>query len=296
MTSASSGAGDNTQLSDFLRSRRARVTPEQVGLTAGSGRRVPGLRREEVALLAGLSADYYIRLERGRPVNASESVLDGIARALRLDDTERTHLFDLARRTGTRTPSRPAPPQRVRAGLHRLLDSLHDTPAMIVGSRMDVLAANRLARALYTDFDAMPRRERNVARFVFLDPAARELFADWPAAGRDAVASLRLYAGRHPHDPLLTELTDDLSARDEDFGRWWEAHDVVEHTYGTKNYRHPLVGAVTLDYEALPVPGDPDQALILQTAEPGSPSARGLRLLADRAADPDRTQALDVLG
>ncbi|MFD7446317.1 helix-turn-helix transcriptional regulator [Streptomyces sp. NPDC059909] len=291
MTSASPGARDNTELSGFLRSRRARVTPRQAGLTAGAGRRVPGLRREEVALLAGLSVDYYTRLERGRPINASDTVLDAIARALRMDDAERTHLFDLARRTTTGTSARtcrgPAPPQRVRPGLHRLVDSLRDTPAMIVGCRMDVLAANRLARALYADFDAMPHRERNVARYVFLDPAARELFSDWAAAARDAVASIQLYAGRHPHDPLLTELVTDLADRDADFRRWWAAHDVVEHAYGTKNYHHPVVGDITLDFESLPVPGDPDQSLILQTAEPGSPSARALRLLADRVGGPD---------
>jgi transcriptional regulator with XRE-family HTH domain len=283
MTSASSGSRGNAELSGFLHSRRARVTPQQVGLTAGAGRRVPGLRREEVALLAGLSADYYTRLERGRPINASNTVLDAVARALRLDDVERTHLFDLARRTTARTSSYPAPPQRVRSGLHRLLDSLRDTPAMIIGCRMDVLAANRLARVLYTDFDAMPRRERNVARYVFLDPAARELFTDWAAAGRDAVASLRLYAGSHPQDPVLTEMIAELSDKDDDFHRWWSDHDVVDHAYGTKNYRHPLVGELTLDFESLPVPGGPDQTLILQMAEPGSPSARALRLLADRA-------------
>ncbi|MCX4515603.1 helix-turn-helix transcriptional regulator [Streptomyces sp. NBC_01619] len=290
MASASSGAGDKAELSGFLRSRRARVTPQQVGLTAGAGRRVPGLRREEVALLAGLSADYYTRLERGRPINASDTVLDAVARALRLDDAERTHLFDLARRPTARTSDSPAPPQRVRPGLHRLVDSLRDTPAMIIGCRMDVLAANPLTRALYTDFDAMPRRERNVARYVFLDPAARELFTDWAAAGRDAVASLHLYAGRHPQDALLTELIAELSDQDDNFRRWWGDHEVVEHAYGTKNYRHPRVGEITLDFEALPVPGDPDQTLILQTAEPGSPSARALRSLSDRSVADDSAE------
>ncbi|WP_257033732.1 helix-turn-helix transcriptional regulator [Streptomyces sp. Ag109_G2-15] len=283
MSSASSGAGGNAELSDFLRSRRARVTPEQVGLAARAGRRVTGLRREEVALLAGVSADYYTRLERGRPINASDTVLGAIAQTLRLDAAERAHLFALARRTAAPRSSRPVPPQRVRPGLHRLVDSLHDTPAMIIGCRMDVLASNRLSRALYTDFDAKPHRERNVARYVFLDPAARSLFTNWPAAGRDTVSSLRLYAGSHPHDPLLTELISELSDRDPDFRAWWSDHDVTGHTHGSKDYHHPLVGDLTLEFESLPVPDTPDQSLILMTAEPGSASAQALQQLAEQA-------------
>src|SRR5882757_7596539 len=177
----------NADLREFLRSRRARITPGEAGLSPQPGaRRVPGLRREEVAQLAGVSVDYYVRLERGRRVNASEAVLDALSRALRLDDTEREHLFALAR--PTRRPHRPLPPQRVRPGLYRVLDTLTEIPALVVGHRTDILAANPMARALYTDFDALPHRDRNMARFMFLDETARDLYVDWPAAGRGTVA------------------------------------------------------------------------------------------------------------
>ncbi|MGW2054229.1 helix-turn-helix transcriptional regulator [Streptomyces sp. NPDC001840] len=281
----SSGPGGNSELREFLRSRRARITPEAVGLSPQPGtRRVPGLRREEVAQLAGVSVDYYVRLERGRGANVSEAVLDAVARALLLDDTERAHLYALAR--PARSRRRPLPPQRVRAGLYRILDTLGDTPALILGRRTDVLAANRLARAFYTDFDALPHRERNMARFIFLDEAARELYTDWEHSARGTVAALHLYAGAHPHDPQLAELIGELSVRDTDFRRWWADHDVLERTYGAKRYRHPLVGELTLDYEAFHPTGDPDQILGVHTAEPGSPSEHALRLLANWTAGP----------
>jgi transcriptional regulator with XRE-family HTH domain len=243
---------------------------------------VPGLRREEVAQLAGVSVDYYIRLERGRSLNVSEAVLDAVARALSLNDTERDHLFTLARPDRTR---RPLPPQRVRPGLHRVLESLTDTPAMVLGRRLDVLAGNRLARALFTDFDALPPRDRNMARYLFLDEGARELYVDWELAGRTTVAALHLYAGRYPQDPQLAELVGELSMRDKDFRRWWAGHDVFRHVYGTKRMHHPVVGELTLDYEALWVNDDREQSLGLHTAEPGSPSWQALRLLASWAAD-----------
>lgn len=173
----------------------------------------------------------------------------------------------------------------MRAGLYRVLDALDGTPAMIMGHRLDVLAANRLAKALYTDFDALAHRDRNLARFIFLDPAARELLADWETGARGAVAALRLYAGRHPYDPALRPLVDELSESDEDFRQWWAAHDVLEYTHGTKRYRHPVVGELALEYESLTLPDDPDQALYLYTAEPGSPSEEALRTLASRTAD-----------
>ncbi len=281
----SPAAGGNPELREFLRSRRARITPEDAGLPPQPGaRRVPGLRREEVARLAGVSVDYYVRLERGRGVNVSEGVLDAIARALRLDDTERGHLFALAR--PARTRHRPMPPQRVRPGLYRVLDTLADTPALVIGHRTDVLAANRMARALYTDFDALPHRERNMARFIFLDEAARELYADWESSARGTVAALHLYAGRHPDDPRLAELIGELSVRDQDFRRWWADHDVLRRSHGTKRFHHPVVGDLALDYEALTPTGDPDQVLGLYTAEPGSPSEHALRLLASWSAEP----------
>ena len=282
---ADAGPGSNAELREFLRSRRARITPEEVGLPTQPGtRRVPGLRREEVAQLAGVSVDYYVRLERGRNINASEAVLDALARALRLDDTERDHLFVLAR-PAARTRQRPLPPQRVRPGLYRVLESLTDVPALVLGRRRDVLASNRLARALFTDFDALPYRERNMARFMFLDEGARELYVDWPSAARGTVMVLRDYAGRFPYDPQLAELVGELSVRDRDFRRWWAEHDVSRHTYGTKRLHHPLVGGLTLAYEALTVTDDPEQTLGLHTAEPGSPSEHALRLLAGWTGD-----------
>ncbi|MDX3076614.1 helix-turn-helix transcriptional regulator [Streptomyces sp. NPDC088354] len=286
MARTSSASGDNKELSDFLRSRRAQVTPEQAGVTPGAGRRVPGLRREEVALSAGLSADYYIRLERGRVANASDAVLEGVARALRLDDVERAHLFDLARPQSVAKVSRSAHPRRVRPGAYALLEALRDSPAMILNGRMDVLALNAMARAVFVDFEAVPVRERNLARFVLLDPVARELFVDWDMAARMVVTGLRLYAGRNPGDAQLTELIDQLSAADADFRRWWAAHDVEEFSHGTRRYRHPLLGEVTLNYETLVLPGDPGQWLFVSTARPGSRSSAALRALADRIGDP----------
>jgi transcriptional regulator with XRE-family HTH domain len=279
MSGHSPGDAGNAELREFLRSRRARVTPEQAGLAPQPGtRRVPGLRREEVASLAGVSVDYYVRLERGRGANVSEPVLEAVARALCLTDTERDHLFAVAK--PTRAQHRPMPPQRVRPGLYRLLDTLTDTPALITGHRTDVLAANRMARALYTDFDALPHRERNMARFMFLDEAARELYVDWEDSARGTVAALHLYAGRHPHDPRLAELIGELSLRDRDFRHWWADHDVLRRTHGTKRFHHPIVGDLALEYEALAPTGDPDLTLGLYTAEPGSPSEQALGLLA----------------
>lgn len=284
MSDHAAGGAPNTDLRDFLRSRRARITPQDAGLAAEPGtRRVPGLRREEVARLAGVSVDYYVRLERGRSVNVSEAVLDAIARALQLDDTERGHLFAVAR--PTRGRPRPLPPQRVRPGLRRVLETMTATPALVIGRRLDVLAANAMGRALFTDFDALPHRERNMARFVFLDEGARELYADWPSSARGTVAALHLYAGSHPHDPLLAELIGELSLRDPDFRRWWADHDVQRRTHGSKHYHHPVVGDLMLEYEALTPAGDPDQTLGLHTAEPGSPSEHGLRLLAGLVAE-----------
>ena len=285
MSDQPSASGGNAELREFLRSRRARLTPEEAGLIPAPGtRRVPGLRREEVARLAGVSVDYYVRLERGRHVNVSEAVLDAIARALRLDDAERSHLFAVAR--PVRAGSRPLPPQRVRPGLYRVLETLTETPALVIGRRTDVLATNRMARALYTDFDALPYRERNMSRFVFLDESARALYADWEATARTSVATLHLYAGSHPHDPRLAALIGELSLRDEDFRRWWADHDVTRRTFGSKRFHHPVVGDLTLDYEALAVIGDPDQTLGIYTAEPGSASEEALRLLSSWTGEP----------
>ncbi|WP_406498010.1 helix-turn-helix transcriptional regulator [Streptomyces sp. NBC_01604] len=271
----------STEIREFLRTRRARITPEQAGLTPHAGvRRVPGLRREEVAQLAGVSVDYYIRLERGRVQGVSQTVWESVARALHLDDTERAHLLDLARPTAARARRRPPPaPQRVSPVMYRVLDSL-GVPALIQGRRMDVLAANRLGYALTTDFQSRPHRERNAARFVFLDTAARSLYTDWEGVAGECVATLRLYAGRHPDDPQLTELIGDLSVHSDTFRRLWADHDVLAHTNGTKRLHHPLVGDLTLDYVVLAVEGDPDQTLVTYTPEPASPSADALGILA----------------
>ncbi|WP_090797604.1 helix-turn-helix transcriptional regulator [Asanoa ishikariensis] len=277
----------NTELRAFLRTRRARLAPEDAGLNTQPGsRRVPGLRREEVARLAGVSTDYYIRLERGRNLNVSESVLTALARALRLDETERIHLLTLAKPQRSPSSHRFMPGQRVRPGLSRTLNALTEVPALVIGRRCDVLAANALARALYTDFDALPRRERNLVRFLFLDTAARQLYVDWPEAARSAVAGLRLYAGRNPDDAQLAELVDELSARDGDFRRWWADHDVHRHSYGAYRLRHPLVGELTLNYEALAHTADPEQILALHTAEPGSSAEQALRRLASWSPAP----------
>jgi transcriptional regulator with XRE-family HTH domain len=238
---------------------------------------VPGLRREELAQLAGVSVDYYVRLEQGRAGQPSEGVLDAIARALRLDDAERAHVYDLSR--PVRRRRRELRLERVRPGLKRLIDALDGVPVMLTGRRMDVLAWNRLAAALLVDWGALPREQRNAARHVFLDDSARELYADWEEGARATVAYLRLVAGRHPDDAGLAELIGELSMKSEDFRRWWADHDVHEKTHGTKRLVHPIVGELTVSYESLTLPGDSDQVLVTYTAEPGSESETALRLL-----------------
>ncbi|WP_269854486.1 helix-turn-helix transcriptional regulator [Streptomyces sp. RPT161] len=272
----------HAELSEFLRSRRARLTPQEAGVpTDGGPRRVPGLRREELARLAGVSADYYTRLEQGRTSNCSDAVLDAVARALRLSDTERVYLFELAR--PKRTRRRPVVrPQRVRPGLHRMLETLDGhAPAFVLGRQMDVLAANRLARALITDFDALPQRQRNMARHMFLDESARELYVDWEICAAETVGALRLLAARHPDDPRLTDLVGELSIKSSHFRTWWADHNVRERTHGTKRYHHPVVGDLTVAYETVTFPGDADQTMCVYTVEPGSSSETALRLLAN---------------
>ncbi|HEX4224906.1 MAG TPA: helix-turn-helix transcriptional regulator [Pseudonocardiaceae bacterium] len=271
------------ELGAFLRSRRAMLTPSRVGLTPHGVRRVPGLRREEVARLAAISADYYARLERGRVHTVSETVLDALAQALRLDDTDRAHLFTLARiHRRRRTP----PPQHVRPGLLRLLDSA-TMPALVLGRRQDVLAGNALAQAVFTDFAALPPRRRNLARFIFLDDTARTRYADWPTIARATVTELHRYGQRQPYDPRLAELVGELSLRDNDFRTWWAEGD-APHA-GRVQLRHPLVGELTLHHEALTTTDDPEQTLMLYPAQTGSVSEDNLALLAswtlqDRAA------------
>ncbi|NYI07000.1 helix-turn-helix transcriptional regulator [Allostreptomyces psammosilenae] len=269
------------ELGEFLRSRRARLQPADVGLPeVGGQRRVPGLRREELAMLAGVSVDHYTRLEQGRGVQFSEAVLDAVARALRLSEVERQHLHNLARPSA----GAPEPQHEIRPGLRRLLDSLHDVPAFVVGRRTDVLAWNPLAAALIADFGALPPAERNKARLVFLDEGMRERYRDWEHKADDVVAYLRLDAGRHPGDPRLAALVEELCERSPEFRERWAVHQVRDKTHGTYALHHPLVGDVQVGYETLRLPEEPDQALVTYTVEEGSPSQTALRLLASLTA------------
>jgi transcriptional regulator with XRE-family HTH domain len=273
----------DVELGEFLRTCRGRLRPADVGLPQPtSRRRVTGLRREELAQLAGVSADYYTRLEQGRNRTASPAVLDALARALRLDDIGRAHLFDLAGSTLAQ-PRRGLPcAQPVHPATVRLLEALDGAhcPAFVLGRRTDILLTNRLATALMIDFDALPASERNYARFVFLDPYARKLYPDWDEVVANIAALLRLDAGRHPDDPCLGELVEDLSDRSEPFRRYWAAHQVHAHTEGTKRYRHPVVGDLTITYQALTITGADDQELIVYTTEPGSASETAIGRLA----------------
>ncbi|MGJ0184366.1 helix-turn-helix transcriptional regulator [Corynebacterium sp.] len=271
---------------EFLVSRRARITPDLAGLpTYGRKRRVPGLRREEVAMLAGVSVDYYIRLERGNLAGVSDSVLAAVARALQLDDAERGHLFDLARRFAETAPvrRRSAPP-RIRPVVQQILDAITDAPAWVRNARHDLLAANRLARALYAPLLADPRRPANNARFVFLDQASQDFFVDWERAADDVAAMLRSEAGRNPHDKALTDLIGELTTRSSEFTRRWAAHDVRFHRTGRKRLHHPVVGDLDLNFESMGLDSDPDLTMLVYTADPGSSSDDALRLLASWAA------------
>ncbi|MFI9360716.1 helix-turn-helix transcriptional regulator [Kitasatospora sp. NPDC053057] len=273
------------EIAGFLRSRRARVTPEEAGLPSdGRVRRVPGLRRDEVARLAGVSTEYYTRLEQGRALNPSREVVDAITRALRLDDTEREHLTDLLH-SGTQAPRRaPARAQRVRPGLHLMLETLDHVPAFILGRRTDVLASNRLAREVLTDFDALPATRRNLARYYLLDPRARERVGDWERIAAETVAILRLEAGRYPHDRRLADLVGELTIQSPEFTGWWNDHRVLRRTHGAKHYHHPLVGDLHFSYESFQVPGDAEQTLCVYNVEPGSETAQSLRVLASWTA------------
>ncbi|MER6087341.1 helix-turn-helix domain-containing protein [Streptomyces bluensis] len=273
------------ELSEFLRTRRARLKPEDVGLPDfGRHRRVPGLRREELAQLAGVSVAYYTRLEQGNGRNVSAEVLDAIARALRLSDAEHAHLTHLAKpKAQKKKPS--ARTQHVRGSLRQLLDLLDDVPAYITGRRSDILVWNRMAAALFGDWSELPPQERNWARLVFLRPEYRELYVEWDGKAADMVSFLRMDAGCHPDDPLLSTLVGELSVKSEEFRRLWATHDVKEKGHGVKRLRHPLVGELTLSYETFRLPDDSEQSLITYHAEPGSPSADALRLLASWGTD-----------
>ena len=283
-----------TEFHDFLTSRRAGITPEQAGLPAyGGTRRVTGLRREEVALLAGISAAYYIRLERGNARGVSDGVLEALSRALHLDEAEHAHLFDLAAavNTGVRTPTRTPGPQ-LRPSIQRILDSMSTTPAYVRNRRLDILAANRLGKALLDPILRGPRRPPNVARFMFLDPAAADYYRDWERMAAGTVAVLRAAAGRDPYDKALTDLVGELSTRSDLFRTRWATHNVLLHHTGVKTLRHPVVGELTLDYNALELPADPGLTLMAYNAEPATPAHDALSLLAG-AARSDHTDHTD---
>ncbi|WP_217383823.1 helix-turn-helix domain-containing protein [Streptomyces sp. NK08203] len=281
---------NRAEVREFLTSRRSRISPERAGLPAGPRRRVPGLRRSEVAALADVSVEYYAKLERGHLAGVSPAVLEAVARALQLDDAEREHLLNLARAAdGSDALARPRRRATRQWTPHRsvqwTLDAVTGGPAFVRNGRMDVLAANPLARAFYADVYADPHNQANLARFNFLDPASRRFYPDWDLAADVAVAILRTEAGRNPHDKELHDLVGELSTRSDAFRTRWGAHNVRHHGTGTKRFHHAAVGALTLAYEGLEMATEPGLTLTVYTAEPGSPSDEGLRLLASWAAD-----------
>jgi transcriptional regulator with XRE-family HTH domain len=285
-----------SEVLQFLTSRRAKITPQRAGLPIyGRQRRVPGLRREEVALLAGISVEYYTRLERGNARGVSNDVLEAVSRALQLDEAERAHLLDLVRTANAgRPPRRTSTPQRVRPSIQRVVDALTGIPAFVQNGRLDILYANRLAAALYSDMLQDPIRPPNSARFLFLDPRARTCFVDWESVARDVVAALRGTAGRNPYDRALSDLVGLLSTRSEEFRARWASHDVRFHRSGTKRFHHPLVGDLTLAYESLELPADPSLTLVTYSAEPGSASEAALQELAGWSATRANLSAVEA--
>jgi transcriptional regulator with XRE-family HTH domain len=289
---------NRAEVREFLMTRRARVSPDAAGIPAGPNRRVAGLRRSEVAALAGVSVEYYAKLERGAIAGASAAVLDALAAALQLDDAERAHLLDLARAAdgipaSGRARRRVARPGPLRPSLQWALSSITDGVAFVRDPRQNLLATNTLGRAFYAPVIGDGGRTPNLARFQFLDPASRDFYPDWDLFAHMCVGVMRAEAGRDPHDTALQELVGELSTRSEVFRRLWAAHDVRRHGAGTKRFHHPIVGEVTLAYEELALTAEPGNVMLVYTAEPGSPSAERLRLLASWAAthDDERSSA-----
>lgn len=281
---------NRAEVREFLMSRRARVSPDTAGISAGPNRRVTGLRRTEVASLAGVSVEYYSKLERGAIAGASASVLDAISRALQLDDTERAHLLDLARAAdGIPTSGRPrrraGKPSDPRPSLQWALASITEGIAFVRDPRQNLLATNALGRAFYSPVIGDGGRTPNLARFQFLDPASRDFYPDWDLFAEMCVGVMRAEAGRDPHDKALQDLVGELSTRSEIFRTLWAAHNVRTHGSGTKRFLHPLVGEIVLAYEELAITAEPGNVLLIYSAEPGSPSADRLKLLASWTAD-----------
>lgn len=280
---------NRAEVRDFLMTRRAKLTPQAAGLPAGAGRRVAGLRRSEVAMLADVSVEYYAKLERGHIAGASSAVLEAISRALQLDDTERAHLLDLARAAdgipaSGRPRRRPGRPAASWPALQWALEAVTGGIAFVRDARQDLLAVNALGRAFYSPLIGDGGRTPNLARFQFLDPASREFYPDWDLFAEMCVAIMRAEAGRDPHDRALQDLVGELSTRSDTFRTLWGAHDVRRHGAGTKRFRHPVVGELVLAYEELAVTAEPGLVMMIYTAEPGSPSAERLQLLASWAA------------
>lgn len=291
--------GQSAEFGKFLKAMRSRLSPEDAGAGPTSGaRRVPGLRREEVARLAGVSTDYYVRLEQGRNIHPSRTVLEAVSRALRLDGSEHAHMMDLLENCAGSARSSAPGAQAVRPALRQLLDAMDDVPAMVLGRRSDVLAGNRMAFLLFTDFPALPAAERNLTRWLVLDPAARELFRDWKTVAAEAAGALRLDVGRHPNDAQANQLVGELAVHSEHFRQWWAGHRVATRSAGSVRLHHPAVGDLELNFENLALPDDPDQTLRVYSARAGSPSADALALLGSLGApgpaaerESDRTSA-----
>jgi transcriptional regulator with XRE-family HTH domain len=278
---------NRNEIREFLASRRARITPQQAGLPAlGGARRVPGLRRGEVAMLAAVSVEYYTRLERGNLAGVSEDVLEAISRALQLDEAERAHLFDLARaaRTSSRPRRRNVLKQLIRPSVQLALDAITGAPAFVGNGRLDILAANPLGYALYSEMYVDPARPANHARFIFFDDRARSFYLHWDRAADDTVAILHTAAGRDLHDRALMDLVGELSTRSEEFRTRWAAHNVRQHFTGLKHFHHPVVGELHLLFEAMELSADTGLSLYVYSPEPGTPSDDAIRLLASWAA------------
>ncbi|MET7280111.1 helix-turn-helix transcriptional regulator [Kribbella sp. NPDC005582] len=276
-----------SDLGAFLKARRAELDPAAVGLPVAGPRRVAGLRREEVAVLAAISTDYYSRLEQGR-IQASPPVLESLARVLRLDDDQRAYMYELAAKDDYR-PVRRTPRPKVQPQLQRMLDGMVLTPAFVIGPRTEIVAWNALGAAMITDFGKIPDKQRYYIRLLFADPSMRELYADWEGVTRLAIAQLRMHNANNPGDAKLAEIVGELSVQDAQFRQWWAEYDVATRDTGTKHLRHPVVGDLHLDWNAVTWAADPDLQIIVWTAEPGTPSHENLRLLASWAAEPTRS-------